>query len=49
MGIVDFVILGIVAAALTAALVYIAKCHRKGKCVGCSGDCSQCALKKKDK
>ncbi len=47
MGILDFIVLGILGAWAVFAIVYIIKCKKNGKCIGCSGDCSACDVKKK--
>lgn len=45
MGILDYIILAVVAAALALAVAYMLRCRRRGKCVGCSacdGRCGDC-------
>ena len=44
MGILDFIIIGIIAVAFFAAVRYIKK--NCSGCSGCSGDCSSCGKKK---
>lgn len=45
----DIIVISILAIAVAAAIIYIVKCRKKGKCVGCSGDCSTCTLFKKER
>lgn len=47
MGIFDYIILAVIVLAAAAAVVYMVKRKRQGKCIGCSGDCSQCGYRKK--
>ena len=44
MGILDFIIFGIIAVAFFAAVRYIKK--NGSGCSGCNGDCSSCGKKK---
>lgn len=43
MGIADFIILGIIAILVVAAIVYLKKNSKNGGCIGCSGGCSGCS------
>ena len=43
MSIADIVIICILAAAVAAATVFIIRHRKKGKCIGCSGNCAACA------
>ncbi|MCQ2462139.1 MAG: FeoB-associated Cys-rich membrane protein [Clostridia bacterium] len=43
MGAADYVILSLIALAVIFAVVYMAKRKKQGKCIGCGGDCAQCA------
>ncbi|MCI5796852.1 MAG: FeoB-associated Cys-rich membrane protein [Ruminococcus sp.] len=45
----DIVIICILLAAVAAATVYIVKRRKKGKCIGCSGNCASCAVSSKNK
>lgn len=45
MKLLDILILLVIAAAVAVAVVYMRKRKKAGKCIGCSGDCSQCGLK----
>ncbi|MBQ9091994.1 MAG: FeoB-associated Cys-rich membrane protein [Anaerotignum sp.] len=45
MGILDFLIIGIVAAAFLAAIRFLKK--NGNRCGGCSGDCMNCSKNKK--
>lgn len=49
MNIADIVIICILAAAVAAATVYIVKRRKKGKCIGCSGDCAACTASPSNK
>lgn len=40
MSIADIVIICILAAAVAAATVFIVRRRKKGKCIGCSGNCA---------
>lgn len=40
----DIIVISILEIAVAAAIIYIVKCRKKGKCVGCSGDCSTCTF-----
>lgn len=44
----DIIVISLLAIAVAAAIIYIVKCRKKGKCVGCSGDCSTCTLSKRN-
>lgn len=43
MSIADIVIICILAVAVAAATVFIVRRRKKGKCIGCSGNCAACA------
>lgn len=43
MGIADFILLGIIAILVVAAIVYLKKNSKNGGCIGCSGGCSGCS------
>ena len=40
----DYVIIAVILSAVIGSVVYIVRSHKKGKCVGCGGDCSRCGL-----
>lgn len=42
MSLSDWLIVGAVILLLIAAIGYIIKQKKKGKCIGCSGDCQNC-------
>ncbi len=49
MSIADIVIICILAAAVAAATVFIVRRRKKGKCIGCSGNCAACATSSSNK
>ena len=49
MSIADIVIICILAAAVAAATVFIVRRRKKGKCIGCSGNCAACAAPSSNK
>lgn len=49
MSIADIVIICILAAAVAAATVFIVRRRKKGKCIGCSGNCAACAASPNNK
>lgn len=42
----DILVLTIVFAWLLIAAIYVFRCNRSGKCVGCNGKCKQCRNEK---
>lgn len=38
----DYVLICLVSVVFVLALAYIYRNKKKGKCIGCSGDCSRC-------
>lgn len=42
MHIIDYVIIGMVSGMIAYAITVIIKNKKKGRCSGCSGDCSSC-------
>ena len=46
MNIYDYIILGLLLAAVAAAIVAMVRRRKKGRCISCSGDCACCPYKK---
>ena len=49
MSIADIVIICILAAAVAGAKGFLVKGGKKGKCIGCSGNCAACAASSNNK
>lgn len=47
MTVADIILLSVIAVCVILAVIYIIKRRKSGKCIGCSGDCSQCGVHKK--
>lgn len=48
----DYIILGIVLLCVIAAILFIIRQKKKGKCIGCgscNGNCAACQIKQKEK
>ncbi len=45
MGFFDYLILGVIALLLVVVVIYLIRQKKKGKCIGCGGDCSSCRYK----
>lgn len=45
----DIVIICILAAAVAAATAFIVRRRKKGKCIGCSGNCAACTASSNNK
>lgn len=43
----DWIITAIVLVLLALAIIYIVRQKKKGKCIGCGGDCSDCIYRDK--
>ena len=47
MKIIDYIIIGVIVILVILVTIVIIKNKKKGKCLGCNGDCSSCIFQDK--